>query len=471
MSRFTTTSSQKSSTEEEFSSPGSQPVKKFEVESSTNLIMEPEQESKNIENTVSSNVYSAPVKDDAPKNTDTSSNEKVDTKPLPVPSVSILEEWDDIDDLNVNILRGLYSYGFEKPSQIQKKTIPWIAVGRDVIGQARSGTGKTGAFCVGTLSRIDFDLNATQAIIMAPTHELARQHEDVCKSIGNYCKVRTHLLIGGTSIESDRNALTGEEKPQVIFACPGRLHDMLRRGYLDAKSIKIMCLDEADELLSSCFKDQLYHIIQFMRSDMQIAIFSATMPEEVKELTSRFMRQPHTVYMEKENLTVDAISQFYISLESDQQKFDVIKDIFSGVTISQTIIYCNSVKRVQDLTDALKQDGFPVSCIHSNFSEEQRKEIIKEFAMGKSRVLVSSDITARGIDVPQVNIVINFDLCKCKHKYLHRIGRSGRWGRKGVAINFITRRDQSTVKEIQDYYGIEIQPFPTDFVNEMKRLT
>ena len=197
MSRFTTTSSQKSSTEEEFSSPGSQPVKKFEVESSTNLIMEPEQESRNIENTVSSNVYSAPVKDDAPKNTDTSSNEKVDTKPLPVPSVSILEEWDDIDDLNVNILRGLYSYGFEKPSQIQKKTIPWIAVGRDVIGQARSGTGKTGAFCVGTLSRIDFDLNATQAIIMAPTHELARQHEDVCKSIGNYCKVRTHLLIGG----------------------------------------------------------------------------------------------------------------------------------------------------------------------------------------------------------------------------------------------------------------------------------
>ena len=401
----------------------------------------------------------------------TGGGEDLNTKLSTDLHISTLEEWDDIDDLNVNVLRGLYSYGFEKPSQIQKKTIPWIAVGRDVIGQARSGTGKTGAFCVGTLSRVDFDENATQAIVMAPTHELARQHEDVCKSIGTYCNVRTHLLIGGTSIESDKDALTGEKKPHIIFACPGRLHDMLRRGYLDPKNIKIMCLDEADELLSSCFKDQLYHIIQFMGSSMQIAIFSATMPEEVKQLTSRFMRQPHTVYMEKENLTVEAISQFYIALDSDQQKFDVVKDIFGGVTISQTIIYCNSVKRVQDLTDALKQDGFPVSCIHSNFSEEERKEIIRQFAMGKSRVLVSSDITARGIDVPQVNIVINFDLCKCKHKYLHRIGRSGRWGRNGVAINFITRRDQSIVKEIQDHYGIEIQPFPTDYVNEMKRLT
>jgi translation initiation factor 4A len=306
---------------------------------------------------------------------------------------------------------------------------------------------------------------------MAPTHELARQHQNVCNSIGHYCKVRTHLLIGGTSIESDKNALTGEEKPHVVFACPGRLHDMLRRGYLDPKKITIMCLDEADELLSSCFKEQLYHIIQFMNNDMQIAIFSATMPEEVKELTSRFMQSPHSIYMNKDDLPVEAISQFYIALETDQQKFEVVKDIFAGVTISQTIIYCNSVKRVQDLTDALKQDGFPVSCIHSNFTEDERKEIIKEFAQGKSRVLVSSDITARGIDIPQVNVVINFDLCKCQHKYLHRIGRSGRWGRKGVAINFITRRDQAIMKEFESYYGIVIQPFPTDYTTELKRLT
>lgn len=405
------------------------------------------------------------MKNDAPK-TDASSE-----KELPVPSVKILKEWDDIDDLDTNILRGLHSYGFEQPSNIQKKTIPWIAVGRDVIGQARSGTGKTGAFCVGALSRVDFTLNETQAIVMAPTHELARQHENVCKSIGNYCKVRTHLLIGGTPIDNDKNVLTGEEKPHVIFACPGRLHDMLRRGYLSPKNISILCLDEADELLSSCFKDQLYHIIQFMNSNMQIAIFSATMPEEVKELTKRFMHSPHTIYMEKEKLAVEAITQFYIGVDTDQQKFEVIKEIFSGVTISQTIIYCNSVKRVQDLTDALKQEGFPVSCIHSNFTEEEREKIIKEFAMGKSRVLVSSDITARGIDIPQVNIVLNFDLCKCKHKYLHRIGRSGRWGRKGVAINFITRRDQSIVREIENHYNIKIQPFPSDYAAEIKRLT
>ena len=403
---------------------------------------------------------------DAPKTDAPSEKEK-----LPVPSVKILEEWDDIDDLDTKILRGLHSYGFEKPSNIQKKTVPWIAVGRDVIGQARSGTGKTGAFCAGTLSRVDFTLNETQAIVMAPTHELARQHENVCKSIGIYCKVRTHILIGGTPIDEDKNILTGDEKPHVIFACPGRLHDMLRRGYLNPKTIKILCLDEADELLSSCFKEQLYHIIQFMNSNMQIAIFSATMPEEVKELTKRFMNEPHTIYMEKEKLTVEAITQFYIGVDTDQQKFEVIKEIFSGVTISQTIIYCNSVKRVQDLTDALKQEGFPVSCIHSNFTEDEREKIIREFAMGKSRVLVSSDITARGIDIPQVNIVLNFDLCKCKHKYLHRIGRSGRWGRKGVAINFVTRRDQSIVKEFENYYNIKIQPFPEDYAAEIKRIT
>ena len=238
------------------------------------------------------------MKDDAPKS-DSSSNEKlIQNTPLPEPSVIFLRNG-MILMISMLMFFEVYIHIFRKPSQIQKKTIPWIAVGRDVIGQARSGTGKTGAFCVGTLSRIDFDMNATQAIVMAPTHELARQHEDVCKSIGTYCNVRTHLLIGGTSIESDKNALTGEEKPHIIFACPGRLHDMLRRGYLNPNNIKIMCLDEADELLSSCFKEQLYHIIQFMKSNMQIAIFSATMPEEVKELTSRFMRQPHTATWKK----------------------------------------------------------------------------------------------------------------------------------------------------------------------------
>lgn len=379
-------------------------------------------------------------------------------------------EWDDVD-MNIEIHRGLNSYGFERPSQIQRKTIPWIMAGRDVIGQAQSGTGKTGAFCVGTLNRIDFDKDETQAVILSPTHELARQHEKVCQEIGSFVDVRTHLLIGGTSIDADQKTLTSDKPPHILFACPGRLHDMLRRGYINPKHIHIMCIDEADELLSSCFKEQLYHILQYMNNDMQIALFSATMPDEVKELTKRFMRDPITTYVNSDELTVAGITQFYIALSNDQQKYEVLKDIFSSVVLSQTIIYCNSVKRVEDLTDALKQDNFPVSAIHSNFNEEERKDIIDKFVKGQTRVLISSDITARGIDVQQVNVVINFDLCKDKHKYLHRIGRSGRWGRKGVAINFITRRDKPILQEIESYYHTEIKEFPNNYSEEMKKLT
>lgn len=380
-----------------------------------------------------------------------------------------MEDWDDVD-MNINVQRGISAYGFERPSQIQRKTIPHIMNGRDVVGQAQSGTGKTGAFCIGTLNRIDCTKNTTQAIIVSPTHELSRQHNDVCAALGQYVKCRTHLLIGGTSIDEDRKILTGNDKPHVITACPGRLHDMLRRGYINTTDIKIMCIDEADELLSSCFKEQLYHILQFMNSEMQIAVFSATMPDEVKELTSRFLRDPVSLYVKSEELTVAGISQFFIALTNDQQKYEVLKDIFSSVTINQTIIYCNSVKRVHDLNEALKQDGFPVSCIHSNFSEKERKEIIKDFSLGKSRVLISSDITARGLDIPQVNIVINFDLCKCEHKYLHRIGRSGRWGRKGVAINFITRRDIPTIKHIETFYKTQIMEFPENYTEAIKNI-
>ena len=418
--------------------------------SSSSVVEDTNVEDTNVKDT---NVKDTNVKDTNVKNT----------------NVTIMEDWDDVD-MNINVHRGITSYGFERPSQIQRKTIPHIMNGRDVVGQAQSGTGKTGAFCIGTLNRIDCEVDATQAIIISPTHELSRQHEDVCANLGQFVNCRTHLLIGGTSTEEDRKILTGENKPHVIAACPGRLHDMLRRGHIDTSTIKIMCIDEADELLSSCFKEQLYHILQFMNPDMQIAIFSATMPQEVKDLTLRFMRDPVSIYVKSEELTVAGISQFYIALMNDQHKYEVLKDIFSSVTINQTIIYCNSVKRVQDLNEALKQDGFPVSCIHSNFSEQERRDIIKDFTQGKTRVLISSDITSRGIDIPQVNIVINFDLCKCEHKYLHRIGRSGRWGRKGVAINFITRRDIPIMKHIEEFYKTQIMEFPENYTEMIKKI-
>lgn len=382
------------------------------------------------------------------------------------------ENWDDDNlDIDTNILRGIFSHGFDQPSPIQKKTIIPLINGYDIIGQAQSGTGKTGAFTVGALQAIDKTINAPQVIILTPTRELTLQNKNVIDSIGTFCDYKTHLMVGGTSVDDERNILTNPTTvPHIIVGCPGRLHDMLRREWLKPDNIKLIILDEADEMLSSCFKDQIYHILQYMSSKVQIALFSATMPDDVKELSSKFMNDPVSILVKSDMLTLEGIKQYFVSLPDDHQKYEVLKDIFHNVVFSQTIIYCNSVKRVQDLTEAMKMDNFPVICIHSNMTQEERYESINGFKTGKHRVLISSDITARGIDVQQVSVVINFDVPKNKEKYLHRIGRSGRWGRKGVAINFVTRRDATYLKDIEEWYQTQIEELPTNYAELIKTM-
>lgn len=335
------------------------------------------------------------------------------------------ENWDDDNlDIDTNILRGIFSHGFDQPSPIQKKTIIPLINGYDIIGQAQSGTGKTGAFTVGALQAIDKTINAPQVIILTPTRELTLQNKNVIDSIGTFCDYKTHLMVGGTSVDDERNILTNPTTvPHIIVGCPGRLHDMLRREWLKPDNIKLIILDEADEMLSSCFKDQIYHILQYMSSKVQIALFSATMPDDVKELSSKFMNDPVSILVKSDMLTLEGIKQYFVSLPDDHQKYEVLKDIFHNVVFSQTIIYCNSVKRVQDLTEAMKMDNFPVICIHSNMTQEERYESINGFKTGKHRVLISSDITARGIDVQQVSVVINFDVPKNKEKYLHSLNQ------------------------------------------------
>lgn len=380
------------------------------------------------------------------------------------------ENWDDeVFDINTKVLRGIYSHGFEEPSPIQKKAIIPMMKGYDIIAQAQSGTGKTGAFVIGALNAVDPKINAPQVLIMSPVRELTQQIKSVLDSIGNFCKYRTHLMIGGTSVDTDKNILSNEETvPHVIIGCPGRIHDMLRREYLKTDHFKVVVFDEADEMLSSCFKEQVYHILQFMPNNIQIALFSATMPDEVKQITKKFMRDPVEIFVSADMLTLEGIKQYYVAMNDDQQKYEVLKDIFNNVVFSQTIIYCNSVKRVQDLTEAMKMDNFPVICIHSNMTQEERTEAITGFRCGKHRVLISSDLTARGIDVQQVSVVINFDVSKNKEKYLHRIGRSGRWGRKGFAINFVTRRDTATLKEIEQFYETQISELPENYAELMR---
>jgi len=374
-----------------------------------------------------------------------------------------INNWDDLECKSA-LLRGIYAYGFESPSPIQKRAIIPLFNKKDIIAQAQSGTGKTGCFAIGVLQMIDTTSKTIQAIIMSPTRELSTQTKLVVDSIGSMIAgLKTQLLIGGTSIDEDIKLLHNDT-PQVIIGCPGRIHDMLRRKNLNPNNLKILVLDEADEMLSSGFKEQVYNIFQIIPRDVQVALFSATMPVEVSSLTEKFMREPVKILVKAEALTLEGIQQYYVALDSDEQKYDTLKDIYGIISMSQCIIYCNSVKRVQDLYDAMNADNFPVCQIHSNMDNDERKRSYTNFKNGVYRVLISSNVTARGIDVQQVNTVINFDVPKCIHTYLHRIGRSGRWGRKGVGINFVTRYDSRKIKDIEQHYSTQINELPASWV-------
>jgi len=384
-----------------------------------------------------------------------------------------VQTWEDESlDLKDNLLRGVYAYGFEKPSPIQKTAVPTMiseskdGERRDIIAQAQSGTGKTGAFTVSTLQIINESEKKTQALILAPTHELANQICHCVNELGRYLNITVQLLVGGTSVDGDKDKLDNDT-PHVCIGTPGRVHDMIRRKYLKVNDLKVLVLDEADEMLSTGFKEQMYKIFQFMPNNIQIGLFSATMPVELKDVAAKFMRNPHQILVKNDNLTLQGIAQYYISLDDDHQKYMTIKDLFSQLSIAQAIIYCNSTKRVDDLAQAMEEDGFPVKKIHGKMDENERKETHKEFKSGASRVLVTSDLFARGIDVQQVSIVINFDVPKSEHTYLHRIGRSGRWGRKGVAINFQTKYDGAKLKHFQEYYNTQIMEMPSDYASHL----
>jgi translation initiation factor 4A len=372
-----------------------------------------------------------------------------------------IDSWDDLQ-LNAQILRGIFAYGFEKPSPIQKKAIKPLILGKDICAQAQSGTGKTATFTIGALANIDVTKSTTQVLVLSPTKELTIQTANVFESIGNMIEgLRVQKLYGGSVIE-EGSCFSSKNIPHVICGCPGRVNDMLRRDRISAKNIKLVILDEADEMLSSGFKEQVYNIFQFFNSNIQVALFSATLPKTVIPIVNKIMRNPIRINVKREMLTLEGIKQYFIAMDDDRQKYLSLKNLFSFLSVSQCIIYCNSIKRVSDLYEAMKEDEFPVCCIHSNMDKAARELAFNNFRLGKSRVLISSNVTARGIDIQQVSIVINFDLPKCVHTYLHRIGRSGRWGRKGVGINFITRRDVSILKEIESHYACQIDEMPSD---------
>jgi translation initiation factor 4A len=372
-----------------------------------------------------------------------------------------IQSWDDLN-LNPKILRGIFAYGFEKPSPIQQKAIKPLIMGKDIIAQAQSGTGKTATFTIGALANVDVTNNTTQVLVLSPTRELTAQTAKVFSSLGDMMDgLRVQVLFGGSTVE-EQSSFSNKNVPHVICGCTGRVYDMLRRDKITLKTLKLVILDEADEMLSSGFKEQVYNIFQYFNNNIQVALFSATLPPAVYPIINKIMRNPVRISVKREMLTLEGIRQFYIAVDDDRQKYATLKNLFSFLSVSQCIIYCNSVKRVADLFEAMKEDEFPVCCIHSNMEKSARDAAFNDFRNGKSRVMISSNVTSRGIDIQQVSIVINFDLPKCVHNYLHRIGRSGRWGRKGVGINFITRRDIVKMKEIESHYSCQVVEMPND---------
>ena len=331
--------------------------------------------------------------------------------------------------------------------------------GKDLIAQAQSGTGKTAAFAISMLELIDPSVNEVQGLVLAPTRELAQQIGLVFTQLGEYLKIKVHAFVGGTSIKADIKNFT--ENVQIVVGTPGRVLDMINKKILKLSYLKIFTLDEADEMLSRGFLESIKTMVGLIPVNCQIALFSATMSKEIISITKLFMNDPVKILVKNEELTLEGIRQYYIPMKKEW-KIDILLNLYKMMEITQAMIYCNTKKAVDFVAEEMKKNGFVVSSIHSEMDMQERNRIMKDFRGGVSRVLITTDLLARGIDIYQVSLVINFDIPRQKETYIHRIGRSGRFGRKGTAINFISPDDMVELENIQKYYNTLIQELPTD---------
>lgn len=384
---------------------------------------------------------------------------EIDEKLLESNWTEVVETFEDLK-LKKDLLRGIFGKGFVKPSAIQQKGIKPLILKKDTIAQAQSGSGKTATFVVGVLQNIDFEDLKTQALIMAPTRELAIQIFNEVKTLGVYLNPSVHLCTGGTQVADDKKKL--KEGVHIVVGTPGRIRDMMNRQILDSTYLKMLIIDEADEMLGLGFLDQINEIIKMIPPDCQIGLFSATIPPEMIKLTQTIMNNPATILVKKENLTLEGIKQYYLSCSNDNNKYDNLYEIFANIDVNQCIIYCNTKEKSEKLAELMRGKDFVVSCIHGSMPQEKRNEVMKEFREGASRILISTDLLARGIDVQQVGLVINLELPSKKENYIHRIGRSGRFGRRGVAINLVSAHEVNYMIEIQEFYHTQILTLPND---------
>ena len=377
-------------------------------------------------------------------------------------TVEVYKTFEEMN-LSSDILQGIYAYGFEKPSAIQMKGIVPFLNKRDLIAQSQSGTGKTATFVIGMLQCINKNDDSLQAIILAPTRELARQIFTVTSSLSSYMNLKINTVIGG--MRRSKYSYDYGNNYQIIVGTPGRLSDLISKKLVDTSNIKVLILDEADEMLSQGFREQLVKILRNIPSHVQIGLFSATIPEEMMKITTKFMNNPLKILVNPGDVTLKGIKQYYVAVENEEDKFHCLCDLYSTIRVTQSIIYVNHKSTIEWLTKNMMEQNFTVGCISGSMTTEARNDVMTTFRAGNLRVLISTDLLSRGIDVQQVSLIINYDMPFEKETYIHRIGRSGRFGRKGVAINLIGQKDYKNFKKIIDYYKTTIEELPSNISN------
>jgi ATP-dependent RNA helicase DDX6/DHH1 len=358
--------------------------------------------------------------------------------------------------LKRELLMGIYEKGYEKPSPIQEKTVPIALFGKDILARAKNGTGKTAAFIIPTLEKVDTKKNAIQALILVPTRELALQTSHVCKEIGKHLNVEVMVTTGGTSLKDDIMRLY--RTVHILVGTPGRVLDLVDKNVADLSKCTMLVMDEADKLLSPEFVPLIEKLINHLPKNRQILLFSATFPVTVKEFRDKHLNKPYEINL-MEELTLKGVTQYYAFVE-ERQKVHCLNTLFSKLQIYQSIIFCNSVNRVELLAKKITELGYSCFYIHAKMPQDLRNRVFHDFRNGACRNLVSSDLFTRGIDIQAVNVVINFDFPKNSETYLHRIGRSGRYGHLGLAINFVTYEDRFNLYKIEQELGTEIKPIP-----------
>mmetsp|Transcript_59395 Transcript_59395/g.173769 ORF Transcript_59395/g.173769 Transcript_59395/m.173769 type:complete len:457 (+) Transcript_59395:169-1539(+) len=364
----------------------------------------------------------------------------------------------DFEDyyLKRELLMGIFEKGYEKPSPIQEDSIPVALAGKSVLARAKNGTGKTGAFVIPLLEKCATTKNVIQGLILVPTRELALQTSSVVKELGKHMNVQCMVSTGGTSLREDIMRLYNEV--HIVVATPGRVLDLANKSVCDLKSCQMVVMDEADKLLCPEFQPIIEDLLKFLPTDRQILMYSATFPMSIMDFKNKYMPEAHEINLMDE-LTLKGVTQFYAFVE-ERQKVHCLNTLFSKLQINQAIIFCNSVTRVELLAKKITELGYSCFFIHSRMYQSHRNRVFHDFRNGACRCLVSSDLFTRGIDIESVNVVINFDFPKNSETYLHRIGRSGRFGHLGLGINFVTYEDRFNLYRIEKELGTEIQPIP-----------